>query len=223
MTPLDEYRSSVTEVRLIQEIQRRHRDQRKVNALNRATVVLLLSHFESFLKAIAEEYVDALGDGSRLSRDIPPELRELYTTPRLEEIVRSGDTQQRRSLLKKSSEWVCLWNDEARPSKGTLKAEILVAQVTSARPEKVDQLFSLMGRRKSVCDGDLDVPDESGSHPVDIRFSLDDLVKCRNDIAHGDADRKPTDEDVRRYVDFLDAFASRLYSRASEILSQYTT
>lgn len=187
------------------------------NTMCRAAVVLLVSHFESFLKTIAEEFVDTVGSGEIPSARLPSGLREAHTIPRLQEIVQSQDITQRTSLLRKLGDVTALWNDSAKPTAGTLKPRVFARLVTSAAPDVIDSLFERMGARDGVCAGDLDVPNDDEIATVKIHFSLNDIVKCRNDIAHGDSERKPTPEDVARYTRFLSTFAARLQRKASAL------
>lgn len=186
------------------------------NAFMRAGVVLLVAHFEGFLKSISEEHIDWLSDGSRASRDIPRNLRELYTLPLLKEITESSDRTQRWALLKKIEDWRHLWMDDAKPNKGLLDPTTLSRQVTSARPHVIDALFQLMGCN-AVCDGEIDYTTDDEPRSLNIRLALNDAVSCRNDIAHGDASRVPTREDVERYSAFLKALAHRLDRKCMDL------
>jgi len=192
------------------------------NAVRRASVVLLVSHFESYLKSTAEEFIDALSTGQLEAGRIPVGIRELHTMPKIEEIASTGDSVQRHVLLKKLSTISQLWTDASKPARGTLDARLFGRQVTSARPDKIDSLFTLMGSTYRVCDGDIDIPNGDGDMTTsNIRLSLNDVVKCRNDIAHGDSSRKPTATDVARYIDFLTSLASRLERLAQGLTSAY--
>jgi hypothetical protein len=194
------------------------------NAVRRAAVVLLVSHFESYLKSTAEEFIDTLSTGQLEAKRIPLGIRELHTMPRIDQIASAGDAIQRHALLKKLSDVSQLWNDVAKPAKGTLNARLFGKQVTSARPEKIDNIFALMGSSHPVCDGHIDIADTFGEiTTTNIRLSLEDVVKCRNDIAHGDSSRKPTASDVSRYLDFLTALAARLERQAQGLASAYAT
>jgi hypothetical protein len=90
--------------------------------------------------------------------------------------------------------------------------------VTSAKPDKIDLLFQIMGGSGQVCDGDIDLtlPDV-GLSTLNIRRGVLDVVECRDDIAHGDSSRKPTSQDVERYVALLEALADRLDRKATEL------
>lgn len=223
MSALTQFDSGVAEVQILLQVcetdalgtSKADRD----NAVHRACVVLLVSHFESYLKGIAETFSDTVGSGSLESRQIPRGIRELHTLPRLSEILDSNDNTQRTVLLHKLQPVMALWNESAKPPPGTLSSSVLTRTVTNANSGTIDELFTLMGNAGFVCDGDLDVVDADGdAAPVSIRFSLADVVKCRNDIAHGDVSRRPTDGDLDRYVRFLEAMARRLDRKASALI-----
>src|SRR4051812_31263377 len=120
MSALENFDGGVAEVRLLLQLResdpsegvdRLDRD----NAVNRASVVLLVSHFESYLKTLAEEFTDAVGSGTLESRQIPKALRELHTLPRFAEILECQNDVQRAALLKKLQAVMSLWNDNAKP------------------------------------------------------------------------------------------------------------
>lgn len=222
MSALTQFESGVAEVQVLLQLCQTDpgtSNADRDNAVHRACVVLLVSHFESYLKGIAETFSDAVGSGSLESRQIPRGIRELHTLPRLSEILDSNDATQRTVLLRKLQPVMALWNESAKPPPGTLSPSVLTRTVTNADSGTIDALFNLMGNAGCVCDGDLDVVDVDGdAAPVSIRYSLADVVKCRNDIAHGDVSRRPTDGDVDRYVRFLQAMARRLDRKASALI-----
>jgi hypothetical protein len=191
------------------------------NVTCRAAVVLLVSHFEGFLQRLAEEYVDGLGTGTLTSSSIPVGIREIHTVPLLAEIVATSDARHRESLLRKLPALTALWNLKAKPPAGTLESARLSREVTSASHEVIDKLFGLMGSNVAVCDGDIEIGggDDGEPVPTNIRFALSDVVKCRNDVAHGDITRIPTRSDVERYLQFLGALVSRLSKKSDALLA----
>ena len=225
MTGVDEFAAGEAEVRVLLSLCIESDDEKDLernNAVRRASVVLLVSHFESFLRALGEDFVDVLSSGTIEARSIPTGIRELHTLPRLQEILGSSDDTQRRALLKKLGDISALWNDSAKPSVGTLKASKLSRVVTSAKAEKIDNLFTLMGSAVPVCDGDIDLDAaEEETISLNIRLALTDVVQCRNDIAHGDSSRKPTQEDIDKYLLFLAALARRLQRKADGLTAAY--
>lgn len=218
MTPADEFTEGEAEVRVLLSLCADSDKDEYVehgNAVRRASVVLLVSHFESFLRSVGEAFVDVLSSGTIEARGIPTGIRELHTLPRLQEIVSTNDAKQRHTLLKKLGDISALWNDSAKPSPGTLSATTVSREITSAKADKIDRLFSLMGSPVPVCDGDIDLAREGDEIiSLNIRLALADVVQCRNDIAHGDSSRKPTQEDVDKYILFLVALAARLQRKA---------
>lgn len=216
---LDVFTEGTTEVDLLRHLAEQSEGPDSIaraNALCRAAVVLLVSHFESFLKSIAEEYVDNVGSAAVEARRVPVGLREIHTLPKLESIVTVRDDTQRSVLLKRLGSIAALWNDDARINKGSLSAATFAKTVTSAKADVINELFNRMGSVANVCDGDIDIHGMGGEvFTASIDYSLRDVVQCRNDVAHGKADRKPTPEDIVRYVGFLKSFAERLQRKAN--------
>lgn len=223
MTAFDDFASGITEVQTLLSLctgESNHDDvliDARRNAVCRAATVLLVSHFESFLKTTAEEFIDAIATGDIASRAIPLGVKELHSIPRMEEILTTKDAKQRATLFGKITEYNCLWVAEAKPPPRLLKSEVLRRIVTNPGSDVIDKLYELMGAATPVCDGDIDVElaDRGVPEPVNIRLMLRAVVKCRNDIAHGDVTRIPTSEDVDRYIRQLEAFARRLEARAT--------
>jgi hypothetical protein len=229
MDALSQFEEGLTEVRVLLALSGDEdastTSPQQDNALRRAGVVLLVSHFESYLKTLAEEFVDALDTGRLEARQIPQGIRELHTIPRMSEILSTKSDDQRISLLRKLPSITALWNESAKPPSGTLNPQLVARQVTNAHGETIDGLFLLMGNGLNVCDGDIDIenPDGGSIETANIRRGLEDVVKCRNDIAHGDVTRKPTSEDVSRYVRFLKALAERLERKADALTALYAS
>lgn len=218
---LEGFREGISEVRAILKLGAAldHAQIVQRNAVLRASVVLLVSHFESFLKTVAEEFIDAVDGAGVTASRLPARLRELYSIPVLDDITKTRDDKQRRSLLKKLGQVSALWNDGAIVGPGVLKSQTLVRVVTSGKSEVINEFFGLMGSSTKVCDGDLDLVDAAtGDREVlNVEFSLRDAIQCRNDIAHYGLDRKPTEIDVVRYVNFLETFAERLAIKAQAL------
>ncbi len=143
--------------------------------------------------------------------------------PRLAEVVACNDITQRFALLAKLGSISSLWNDSAKPSKGTLRTSVISRTIHNADSECIDKLFQMFGLTEQVCNGEIDVWDDELEieQSDDIRTRLKDIVKCRNDIAHGDMDRRPTRDDVRRYLIFLTHFSRRLDRKQRQLIERY--
>lgn len=228
MTAFDDFASGVAEVKTLLSLcasensQADGLDDIRTNAVCRAATVLLVSHFESFLKTTAEEFIDAIAVGSVPSRAIPIGIKELHSIPRMEEILATKEANQRTALFGKIAEYNCLWVADAKPPPKLLKAPLLVRTVTNPGSDVIDKLYTLMGSSTPVCDGDIDVVlvDQETLAPVNIRLMLRTIVECRNDIAHGDVSRIPTSEDVDRYIHQLEALARRLAAKAAQLAAR---
>ena len=192
------------------------------DAINRAATVLLVSHFENYLKSLAEEFIEDVSQSGKCVETISQGLRELYFQPRLDEILRCNNPQQRMRLNQKLEEFNCLWKNGAKLPPRLLEARVLSRTITAARSEVIDQLFSYFGADKNqpVTAGSIDIkiPNE-GPTVANIRRSLEDIIGCRNRIAHGDRDAIPTDQDVKRYRLFLEEFARRLDKQEESLRS----
>lgn len=228
MTAFEDFTSGLAEVRTLLSLcadENNHADSlgdMRTNAVCRAATVLLVSHFESFLKTTAEEFIDAIAVGNIPSSAIPYGIKELHSIPRMEEILATKGANQRTVLFGKMTEYNCLWVSEAKPPPKLLKASLLAKTVTNSGSDSIDELFTLMGSSTPVCDGDIDVAltDQETPSPVNIRLMLRTIVKFRNDIAHGDLSRIPTSEDVARYIHQLEALARRLEAKASQLAAK---
>lgn len=225
MAAKDEFAEGIREVRILLDTskltvsgEREDQASGRANAAQRASVVLLVAHFESFLKSIALEFVDHLAGGVVEARLIPASLRDLHTMSVVQNIQKAKSLDERKAHFRKLERVSVLWKDGAKPPAGTLNAELLSRQVTSAKADKIDDLFKLMGNAQNVCDGDIDVDiPNSGLKTLNIRYGLRDAIGCRDAVAHGDSERKPTYEDVERYIALLGALANRLDRKAANL------
>ena len=188
-------------------------------ALRRAAVVLLVSHFEGFLKTLAADMTDIFNTGEVEAGCIPRALREMQILPKFKRIVAAGDSNQRFALMKKLDNVSALWKNQAKPDAGILDADLVTRVISNAKHECIDALFVIFGEPAGVCAGEIDVwnPDTERQEPDSIAARLTDIVGCRNDIAHGDMERRPTGQDVRRYVLFLTALSRRLILKAEQV------
>ncbi len=188
-------------------------------AVRRAAVVLVVSHFEGFLKNLAEDLTDVFNTGEFPASSLPQPLREIHIVPKLAEIVAARNATQKFALMKKLDDVAALWKSQAKPSAGTLDSSTVARLITNAQRDCIDTLFSTFGELNAVCAGDVEVWNFSSERfePDNIENRLLDVVRCRNDIAHGDAERRPTADDVQRYVTFFSALSKRLSIKAEQI------
>jgi hypothetical protein len=191
------------------------------DALCRSSVILMVSHFESFLQSLAADFVESIDRANIVASRIPVRLRELHTIPQLETIVKCNDETQRRSLLKKLGNHAAIWNDDAKLPPGTLISSKLSRLVTNAKSECIDDLFSHMGDLNGAAVGDLDYLLSDGEEAsINIGNFLRTLVGARDNFAHGKRSDVPTKKDLEGYLLVLTALAKRYERKSSRLLDQ---
>lgn len=175
---------------------------RVVRAINRASVVLLSSHFERYLRSVNEEAVDCINSTPGLSRGQLSSVLRLQHTESA--IAKIAETQwdNRSGLLERFVEtdgW--LWG--ASP-KYNLEHDRLLTWMKSPSPDRVIRLFRLWG-----------IPDVFSAitrtkHTRGRMFwKIKEMVDKRNDIAHGISHVAATRQDISTYVSTVKDFCSR--------------
>ncbi|MEU0275353.1 MAE_28990/MAE_18760 family HEPN-like nuclease [Streptomyces sp. NPDC006307] len=181
------------------------------NAVHRACLVLLVAHFEGFAKAALSEYVDEVCAVRPPVRKVPPEFLELFTRDRIQEIASlppGADRVHRTRRL--FTAFSALWDQERSIDPRVISAKILARQMTSLKPEVLQESFALIGIDDIVGQATSHLHKSGMSVRVDIK--LEEIVNKRNLIAHGDYSIKPTSADLEDYIEFFmavgDAFSS---------------
>lgn len=178
------------------------------NAVTRACVVMLVAHFEGFVKAALTELIDEICEAKPPARRLPAGLLELHTRGRIEEIFGTDGPDRIHRTRALFTTYAQLWEDDRSINPRLLSAKILTRQFTSARPEVLESVFALLDDVDLVNYVDAHVNqaivargDEATSIKVDIK--LTEIVDRRNKIAHGDRSEKPTPFEVESYMAFL--------------------
>lgn len=185
-------------------------DRARDNTLRRAAIVLLVAHFESFLKAVVTEFIDDLCSASPRIDALDEKLRYAATRSRLDKLIEAGDTQARDAHLKKLDRVARLWQGDRTLEGDQLDAKVWSRMITSAKPDVVEHCFAALGVERS-CGGHVYVGEGEESIPVGIDSTLSDIVRFRDSIAHGRAGAVPTGVDSTRYLSFIRALAEHLH------------
>ena len=204
---------------------------RTVRAINRASVVLLTSHFERYLRSLNEEAVDVINAAAIAGSSLPEALRLRHSKVPVESLA-DAQWDNRATMLSQFLEtdgW--LWG--AVP-KAQLDHERLLRFMKSPSPERISTMFVLWG-----------VPDVFGvvtrrphtrqrmrlrlrelvgrPHTRQrMRLRLRELVDKRNEIAHGDASTQATHNDVKGYLSVVRTFCHRCDGVLSRALAAHT-
>ncbi|MFI2784004.1 MAE_28990/MAE_18760 family HEPN-like nuclease [Streptomyces sp. ALB3] len=198
------------------------------NAITRSCTVMLVSHFEGFVKAGLTELIDEIGRAKPPTRRLPDGLLELHTRERIQEIFGTDGPDRITRTRRLFMTYASLWEDDRSINPRVLSAKILARQFTSAKPEVIAQVFTLLGVGDVLDRLDRHVNQaiidrgESGTS-LKVGIKLLEIVDRRNKIAHGDKNEKPTPVEVENYMTFLrdvaDCLAGVLDARISHCCS----
>jgi hypothetical protein len=185
------------------------------NAITRSCTVMLVSHFEGFVKAGLTELIDEICRARPPARRLPDGLLELHTRERIQEIFGTDGPDRITRTRRLFNNYASLWEDDKSINPKVLSAKILARQFTSAKPEVLAEVFSLLGvgdlldrLDRHVNQAILNRGDQGTSVKVNIK--LLEIVDRRNKIAHGDRNEKPTPIEVENYMLFLQDVADCL-------------
>ncbi|MEY9910659.1 hypothetical protein ABIA35_006903 [Catenulispora sp. MAP12-49] len=178
------------------------------NASTRACVVMLVAHFEGFVKLALTELIDSIREAKPPNRRVPDGLLEIMTRDRLVEIAACEGVERSRRIRKLFTAYGPLWEDGRTINPALMSDRILAKQLTNARPETLDQVFVLLDVAGLTAGIQASLDSEAASSgngcaAFDVRMKLDEIVDRRNEIAHGDRDVKPTAVEVVEYINFL--------------------
>ena len=195
------------EVKALQKLAKKHsslfsRDVRVSNALCRSGVVLLCSHVEGYVdelvQIISERIVSKNLDKSKLpprfyffvSRDIILEIQQA-TDP-------SNVVEKIWALLERDNE-IWLQNENLR---SPLNSEIFLSNFATPMSK---QIFKLMNRFGYENFG-REMHSFLTSEAVIVTNMLDQVVRQRNKIAHGDTIATSTYQDLENMIDLVQKF-----------------
>jgi hypothetical protein len=172
-----------------------------VRAINRASVVLLSSHLERYVRAVNEEAVAQINQVTIGGSTLLERFRLQHSRDAIEMMLETqwDNRATQLSAFVLTDAW--LWGNVP---KGDLEADRLVGWLKSPSPERINRLFELWG-----------IPDMFGKvtrrpHTrARLWLKLNELVEKRNNIAHGDATTTATYQDVASYLAAVRAFCSR--------------
>ncbi|MFF1963366.1 MAE_28990/MAE_18760 family HEPN-like nuclease [Streptomyces sp. NPDC058232] len=187
-------------------------DRELTNALTRACVVMLVAHFEGFIKAALTELIDEICETKPPARRIPDGLLELHTRERIQEIFGTDGPDRIHKTRRLFSTYAPLWDEDRSINPRILSATILTRQFTNAKPEVLESVFALLDVQDVIPQLESHVNqaliargDEATS--IKVAVKLTEIVNRRNKIAHGDRSEKPTQFEVEGYVVFLQDIA----------------
>ncbi|NEB89309.1 hypothetical protein G3I43_34920 [Streptomyces anulatus] len=188
-------------------------DRELANAVTRSCTVMLVAHFEGFVKAALTELIDQICEAKPPTRRIPEGLLELHTRGRIEEIFGTEGPDRIHKTRKLFSAYACLWEADRTVNPQVFTSKVLTRQFTNAKPEVLENVFSILDVNNVMAEIDAYVNEaivgrDDEEAPVKVGPRLTEIVERRNKIAHGDRSEKPTPAEVNNYIRFLKDVAS---------------
>lgn len=186
---------------------------RVVRAINRASVVLLSSHLERYLRGLNEEAVGVVNAAPISGSVLPEILRLQHSKIAIDELAEAQWTNRTAKLtqLVVTDGW--LWGPSP---KANLHHDRLLRWMRSPSPERAVRLFRLWG----VSDIFSAITRQPHTN-LRMKLKLKELVDKRNDIAHGDAGAEATYQDVTSYIAVVRTFCTRVDGILSRKISRY--
>lgn len=185
------------------------------NAVTRSCIVMLVAHFEGFVKSALTELIDAIRQAKPPARRIPDALLELHTRGRINEIFGTqGPTRIHRTRALFTN-YAQLWDEDHSINPSIISAKILVRQFTSATPEVLSEVFSLLDISDIIPQITIHVNNAIASRgdnatTVKADVKLNEIVRKRNNVAHGDKEEKLTPVEIENYKVFLTDVAEKI-------------
>jgi hypothetical protein len=178
------------------------------NAITRSCMVMLVAHFEGFVKSALSELVHEICAAKPPTSRIPDPLLELMTRGRIEEIFGTSGPDRIHRTRKLFTSYAQLWDDGRVIDPRLLSDKILMRQFTNARPEVIQAVFALLDIADAMAEIETSVNTAIASRgdeatTIRVDFKLKEIVERRNSIAHGDRDEMPTPLEVENYKVFL--------------------
>ena len=186
---------------------------RVVGAINRASVVLLSSHLERYLRNVNEEAVGVINAATIGGSALPEPLRLQHSATPIDElaVAKWNNRASMLSQLVATDGW--LWG--ASP-KADLDHDRILRWMKTSSPERTLRLFRLW----NISDI-FSVVTRQPHTRQRMWLKLKELVDKRNDIAHGDAGAQATYQDVATYVAVVRTFCERADRVLSRTLAPY--
>jgi RiboL-PSP-HEPN len=172
------------------------------DAVNRASVVVLVAHVEGFIEDLIDDAIDLINSNTPATADVPLELLAMQVAPELNMIAQMQDVSKRASRTRDLFiAHAPLWLD-ANLAPGRLSAETIAANLDNPGAKQVARVLGFLGM--SDVFANVQLPDAA-----DPAKRLNEMVGVRNSIAHGGSP-SVGDDQALAYVDSVEAIGDGL-------------
>lgn len=170
--------------------------------IGRASVVLLSSHFERYVYAINEEAIQLVNDTGIKGLELSEEMRLLHSQPIVDGLIATSWERRGKQLTTLIKEEAWLW---AQVGSGLLDHDRLIEWMKAPTPKNLMRYFRYWGIK------DIFEAITRASHTKsELWLRIDELVRKRNNIAHGDLTTEATHADIVSYRDATTRFSERV-------------
>jgi hypothetical protein len=187
-------------------------DSMRTRVIGRACVVLLSSHFERYIYSVNEEATGVLNLNGIPGLSLPESLRLLHSRISVDAMLECGWERRGNRLRNFVQDEAWLWG--AHPPK-PLDHERLLVWMKPPTPKNLVRYYRMWDIQdifKSVT--------RAVHTRTDLRLKLEELVRKRNNIAHGDPSTEATRGDIESYRDATLRFCERSDRRLARALSR---
>ena len=178
------------------------RPGRWLEAITRASIVLLAANLENYIETLICEAFRYLCKNKVRARKYP----ETYRLWNFRQDVnrRSLGLNDSKNVIELSLK---LWSEVRELQEDELKLEILKEEFANPTPKNVDWIMSLLDY-KDYLNG---ITTRVLGNDTSAKSALGEIAQRRNEIAHGDISQTPSIDDVERLSKFSQLFANRIY------------
>jgi hypothetical protein len=183
-------------------------------AIGRASVVLLSSHLERYIRNLNEEAVEFVNSAGVIGPSLPESLRLLHSKGSVDDLYRTNwEIQARATMLMTFAQadmW--LW---VPGGTGHLQQARLLTWMRTPMPVEIQRYFRYWEIRDIF--SAVTRKAHTRSH---FWLKVEELVTKRNNIAHGDLLTEATQEDVQAYVEVVKELCQRIDRQFSRRLGR---
>jgi hypothetical protein len=178
----------------------------EVEALNRASVVLLAAHLEGFIEDLVSESFAVLHNRGTTMAAIPTRIKAAQLESDVMRPIQHGDHRTANQRAQNLASIIAdLWNPAVVASANNLRAAPILRQMSNAGTNEINTVFWYFD-----LDSVMDTISWKKAGSEVVQQNINELVGRRNAIAHGTVSVMVNKGDVKRYMKYVKGVAKKL-------------